>query len=358
MRTSLLGVRRNPGGILRVPNRRRYPPALLAWTFAAPTPRRFRPFVYRTWKEVSAVSSTNKRSPGPVGAPRPSDRHAGRAPTVAQLKPAAPPVFRPQQKTVGAQAKMDGPSRPETRPAAPPVYKPQPTPKVLQTKQAVGRQAGQGQRPAPQPMPPSPPRGPAVVQRYCGTPGCNDPNCNDPRNHGFDHVYNLRSGTLYSGSINSYDIKTGTGTSSGTRKYVNSPQTVYPEELSIRHTTTTTGKGGGFSEFINEPLAPGQKADAGHIFGNQYGGFGNQNPSVFPQHPQTNRGNYYNGEPTRHLWRENEDQIRERAEQGNTTQVVVSLREHSRPKFPYCSRCDKVYSFGKTQCPRCKGALT
>lgn len=175
--------------------------------------------------------------------------------------------------------------------------------------------------------------GNAVVQRYCGTPGCNNPNCHDEANHGFDKVYPLRGRTVYYGNINAGDIGTGTGTNQTTRNYVNNIS--YPEQVSIEYNSGGKYGTGARSEFVNQPLVPGQRADAGHIFGNQYGGYGNQSPAVFPQHPQTNRGNYYNGEPTRDQWRAREDEVRSLAQQGFTVANAVTISEQERVPY-YC----------------------
>jgi hypothetical protein len=200
------------------------------------------------------------------------------------------------------------------------------------------------------------------IQRNCGAPGCEDPDCDDPRNHGIDGVWVMRGRTLYHRKVS--QIKKGTGTSTGTRKYVNSSSTAYPlgvsmEYSGIRKRHKDKGGRGGHSEFRNYPLAKGQKADAGHIFGNQYGGLGNQNPAVFPQHPQTNRGNYYQGEPTRYLWRAHEVQIRATVQGCKKQRVTVGLRFAPRVKYGrYCKNCLLVYKAGEKVCKGCKQKLT
>ena len=219
---------------------------------------------------------------------------------------------------------------------APPVFRPQPPPRVAQLMRSN------------------------TIQRNCGTPGCEDPNCTDPKNHGFGSVRVLRGRTLYHNTIK--NIKKGTGTSTGTRKYVNSSTTTYPRQVSMEysgiHKHHRTGGRGGRSEFINNRLAKGQKADAGHIFGNQYGGIGNQNAGVFPQHPQTNRGNYYKGKPTRQLWRYHEDEIRKLVQGGDEQLVTVSLRDRRRTSYRrYCRTCNLVYTKGQKVCRGCKRIL-
>lgn len=230
---------------------------------------------------------------------------------------------------------------------APKVFRPQPPPRVLQRKTNVHRPVAVG------------PPNARSIQRNCGTPGCNDPNCHDPSNHGFGQVRPLRGRTIYSGVIDRSDIGSGSGTSQGTRNYVNSNSTPYPEQVVIEYGGVGGQHGsGGRSEFINEPLRPGQRADAGHIFGRQYGGFGNQNPSVFSQNPQINRGNYYNGEPTRHMWREHEDNIRHRAQSGTPMQVAVTLRDEERISYSrYCRRCLTIYPIGAHICAHCGAIL-
>jgi hypothetical protein len=80
------------------------------------------------------MNSTNKKSPGARGIPRPFNRQEKRA---------------PQFKPVVAQLKTDVLAQSVKRPVAPPVYRPQSTPKVLQTKSAPAQspQAGQASRP-------------------------------------------------------------------------------------------------------------------------------------------------------------------------------------------------------------------
>ncbi|MDQ1559872.1 MAG: hypothetical protein QOD32_2932 [Pyrinomonadaceae bacterium] len=269
------------------------------------------------------------------------------------------PACKPQPHRPGVmQPKLALPSQQKPQPVAPQVYRPQPVPKVLQTKTAGGQPPSHA---APSPRLPVAPsrltiqpkmsssvRG--VIQRNCGTPGCNDPNCHDPNNHGHTRVHNLRGRDVYAGNVTAADIGTGTGTNQGTRNYVNSATTPYPQEIRIEYNSGVTGN---FSSFPNQPLAPGQRADAGHIFGRQFGGYGNQNASVFPQHPQTNRGNSYQGQPTRDLWRAHEDAIRAQAQSGNPTDVSVALYSTPRAIVRRCPSCNRDTLTSAATCPEC-----
>ena len=193
------------------------------------------------------------------------------------------------------------------------------------------------------------------IQLACGTPGCTDPKCDDPRNHGFDSVRNLRGRTLYHRTVSSSDIGKGTDTNKGTRKYVNSPGTTYPRQVSMEYSGVKKPGRGGRSEFINHRPAKGQNADAGHILGNQFGGKGNQNASVFPQHPPTNRGNYHKGKPTRHKWRALEDNIRKSAQSGEEPSVTVTLRDTRRVSYKHraCNQCWFINPLGAVTCVQC-----
>ena len=211
---------------------------------------------------------------------------------------------------------------------APPVFRPQPARQVVQAKTTMPKA-----KPAPIIKSQS-------IQRICKAPGCTDPNCHDESNHGFEGVRRLRSGDIYHGRVDQGDIGTGSGTSKGTRQYVNDPGTPYPKQVSIEYAGVKKPGRGGRSEFRNKPLAKGQKADAGHIFGRQFGGIGNQNASVFPQHPQTNRGNKHKGKATRHKWRAHEDQVRRMAQSGEQPYVAVTLRREPRIRYRRaCPQC-------------------
>lgn len=194
------------------------------------------------------------------------------------------------------------------------------------------------------------------IQRKCGAPGCDDPDCHDPKNHGFDVIRPLRGRTIYYGRIKG--VSKGTGTSTTTRKYVNARTTPYPKQVAIEYSGVRKHGKGGRSEFINQPLAKGQKADAGHIFGRQYGGIGNQKAAVFPQHPQTNRGNKYKGAATRHLWREHEDNVRSLAHRGLRVRVAVTLRDQRRLSYQRACECGLVYPPAAKVCSDCGRALT
>ncbi len=229
---------------------------------------------------------------------------------------------------------------------APPVFRPQLAPKVVQPKTAAPK------------VKPLPIVNSQSIQRICKTPGCTDPNCHDPSNHGVDRVMRLRGRTVYHRRVGRSDIGKGSGTSKGTRTYVNSPGTPYPKQVSIEYSGVHKPGRGGRSEFRNQPLAKGQRADAGHIFGRQFGGIGNQNASVFPQHPQTNRGNYHKGQPTRHLWRAHEDEVRRSAQSGEDPYVSVTLREEPRISYErWCRHCLAVNPIGVAVCVDCGHVL-
>jgi len=230
---------------------------------------------------------------------------------------------------------------------SPPVFRPQPAPKVVQ-----------GKTPAPK-VKPLPTVSSQSIQRICKAPGCTDPDCHDESNHGFDRVIRLRGRNIYHGRVGRSAIGKGSGTSKGTRKYVNSPGTPYPKQVSVEYSGGVRKPGrGGSSEFINQPLAKGQRADAGHIFGRQFGGIGKQNASVFPQHPQTNRGNYHKGQPTRHLWRAHEDAIRSSAQSGKKPAVSVTLRDEPRISYErWCRHCLAINPIGVAVCVDCGHVL-
>lgn len=104
------------------------------------------------------------------------------------------------------------------------------------------------------------------------------------------------------------DLNHGTGTSQGTRNYVNDPVswpnvagTVnYSYDIFDLHNTLVDSDSG------SAPNPPDHKArnwDAGHTLGNQNGGLGDVNAWVFPQNPSFNRGNNHFGAKTYHDWR-------------------------------------------------------
>lgn len=271
--------------------------------------------------------------------------HGSHFPPPANRSPASQQVNSAQRKTVVAAQSV-------RNLGAPPVYRVQPLPGAPQQTGSLSRSIRIGQQSTLN-RSTLQPRSSGAIQRYCGTPGCNNPHCHDPSNHGHERVFGLRGRDVYHGNIGPADIGTGTGTSQGTRTYVNSIP--YPQEVRIEY--SSGGGVGGYSSFPNQPLAPGQRADAGHIFGAQYGGFGNQNASVFPQHPQTNRGNSYQGQSTSHLWRGHEDTVRREAQGGN--QVGVSVAVHSAPRATLrnCSACGRQTFTASPNCPECGGVI-
>jgi hypothetical protein len=118
------------------------------------------------------------------------------------------------------------------------------------------------------------------------------------------------------------DLGTGTGTSSGTREYVNASSTTKPDSILFDYATSKNTakashevKGNVNAYEVENPEADrsyrsGRMWDAGHKLGRQNGGLGNENDWVFPQNPAFNQGNSRNMddvEETRPYWREHED---------------------------------------------------
>jgi hypothetical protein len=315
------------------------------------------------WPKASIPGVVPAASSSAVGAPPPANAITGASQPKAKLAPQPwPPVFRPHQVTRTMQPALA--ARPSGAPRFVCHVAIRPAGDALQADFTPGGRVRVASQPAlahptsvatGQSAQQKPIASRSVVQRYCGVPGCNDPNCHDVSNHGFGQVFNLRGRTVYHGQITSADIGTGTGTSQTTRTYVNSPTTVYPQQVSIEYSSQPAQSGsGGRSEFINQPLAPGQRAQAGHIFGRQYGGYGDQPASVFAQHPQTNMGHTYQGQSTRPLWREHEDEVRRQAQQGGTVLNTVTLRETPHTYYGNaCRRCLHANPPGATQCQSC-----
>ena len=122
------------------------------------------------------------------------------------------------------------------------------------------------------------------------------------------------------------DLNTGTGTSEGTRNYVNNPKTYKPDSILFDYQSAQSPKAGvkevkgNKSAFeVENPEADysyksGKLWDAGHKLGRQNGGLGNDNDWVFPQNPAFNQGNSKNMsdvDETRPWWRQHEDDFHE-----------------------------------------------
>lgn len=114
------------------------------------------------------------------------------------------------------------------------------------------------------------------------------------------------------------DLGTGTGTSEGTRNYVNDPGTDKPDSILFDYATNKNTakasqavKGNKYAYETENPEADrsyksGRHWDAGHKLGRQNGGLGDQDDWVFPQNPAFNQGNSRNMddvEETYPLWR-------------------------------------------------------
>lgn len=172
----------------------------------------------------------------------------------------------------------------------------------------------------------------AVVQRYCGLPGCSDPKCDDIRNHGMSNFRQLRNVSIYEAERDKSDLGQGSGTSQGTRNYVQDSNSFYPEEVSLSY-TNEDGTYTGHSSYEQPPRTPGLKPDAGHIFGNQYGGSGKDNANIFAQEPKHNRGNSYKGERTFEKWRKTENEIRGGIQKGHRMRTLAKLHKKKRKKY-------------------------
>jgi Domain of unknown function (DUF4157) len=122
------------------------------------------------------------------------------------------------------------------------------------------------------------------------------------------------------------DLNKGTGTSKGTREYVNDDYTDKPDNILFDFATNysskkakATVKGNKKAYGLDNPEADrsyksGSYWDAGHKLGRQNGGYGDVNSWVFPQNPAFNQGNSRNMddvEETYPLWREFENEFHE-----------------------------------------------
>ncbi|MDO1529057.1 DUF4157 domain-containing protein [Fulvimonas sp. R45] len=118
------------------------------------------------------------------------------------------------------------------------------------------------------------------------------------------------------------DLNTGTGTSKGTREYVNSPGTYKPSSVLFDYGADKSAIKAKYKVTINKnayevdnseadySYKSGSLWDAGHKLGRQNGGLGDDNDWVFPQNPAFNQGNSRNMddvEETYPLWREHEN---------------------------------------------------
>lgn len=103
--------------------------------------------------------------------------------------------------------------------------------------------------------------------------------------------------------VNTKGSSTGTGTSQGTRNYVNNAKQIAPPKRYKLQVYLPDGTKIGTGWVHNpSPASTGHSAyDAGHMFANKaMGGPGNQNLFVFPQNPAINRGN----QGTYSLWKQ------------------------------------------------------
>ncbi len=182
----------------------------------------------------------------------------------------------------------------------------------------------------------------AIAQRYCGAKGCQDPNCHDPKNHSMTHVRELRNVDIYNASRDKSSLGKGSDTNKKTRDYVQDPNSFYPEEVSLSYRNEDGSITGG-SSYVQPPRTPGMKPDAGHIFGNQYGGSGTDTANIFAQEPKHNRGNSYNGQKTFGKWRRTENEIRKGIQKGHRMDVQAKLYRKKRRKYDPSTVSDEAY---------------
>lgn len=113
---------------------------------------------------------------------------------------------------------------------------------------------------------------------------------------------------VYDFTVDKADMKNGSGTSTGTRDYVNSWKVV-PGTVNYSYKIYDVSNGDNLVDQDAgttdnpDPMKANQRWDAGHSLGRQNGGLGDVDGWVFPQNPQFNRGNSYNGQKTYQDWR-------------------------------------------------------
>ncbi len=181
-----------------------------------------------------------------------------------------------------------------------------------------------------------------IVQRYCDVPGCKDPKCDNPRNHGISNFRRLRNVDIYDAERDKSNLGKGSDTSEKTRKYVQDPSSFYPEEVSLSYSNEDGSYKGG-SSYVQPPRVSGMKPDAGHIFGNQYGGSGKDTANIFAQEPKHNRGNSFKGERTFEKWRKTENKIRRGIEKHGKIKAQAKLYRKKRKKYDLSSISDEEH---------------
>lgn len=120
----------------------------------------------------------------------------------------------------------------------------------------------------------------------------------------------IQLGNPYEFNVTASDLGTGTDTNQTTRDAVNSWST-FPTDIDWSYSIYTKANkyvdGDSGSTRNPPPQKSNQRYDAGHSLGRQNGGLGNNVNWVFPQNPQINRGNRFNGNKTYKEWREPEN---------------------------------------------------
>lgn len=181
-----------------------------------------------------------------------------------------------------------------------------------------------------------------IVQRFCDLPGCRDKDCHDTENHKISDFRRLRNVDIYNANRDKSDIGTGSGTNQKTRDYVQNSKSFYPEEVSLSFSNQDGSYSGG-SSYVQPPRTSGMKPDAGHIFGNQYGGSGKDTANIFAQEPRHNRGNKFKGKRTFEKWRRTENSMRQGIKKGYKMKAQAKLYRKKRLKYDESSISDEDY---------------
>jgi hypothetical protein len=122
----------------------------------------------------------------------------------------------------------------------------------------------------------------------------------------------LSTGNPYEFEVDKADMKDGTITNKTTQDAVNN-WSKDPTKIDWEYDIYDVSNNDQIVDSDNgttqnpKPQNYGQRWDAGHSLGRQNGGLGDDINWVFPQNPQINRGNRFNGKKTYKEWRETEN---------------------------------------------------